>query len=691
MERIMGEVENEFEFQDEKLRIEPRVFVPDPDYYIPPKKKSAGLPPFCQDFIVGQQKRQPVAVKLDSIIIKGSKILAKHPKSEFVEGSIYLIAKTYFYKEEWLPCQIKCGELIDKYPIGKLSPDAHLLMAKALLIQRKFEEGKIVLSRTVDVAWQLKRYDILSEAFRLEAETYLYENDIEKALRPYRQAVVQGEDCKYKALWQTDLAALLYKIGKFERAYTEFKKVRKFCPEYVVEYESYLYEAECLAQMGKFKEANEILDDIYKDGKYKEWQKWAGSSKLDVARLMNLKDSTLLSDDSLLVLEKAADTMFTNSPPLSVYNFNRAIDYYGKDDYKGARNYFAKAKVAKSPIIYQADLMHKLLNQLDRKSKLDAYSQKEIDSLIKFKKLGTISDSMRCSLASGTYEIARVQEILQKNDSALYSYKTAMELAPNNDSLKGKYIFTYSERVRQSDPYTADSLLEILVDKYTYTPYGTEAMAKLGFTVSIAIDSAAELFESGHSSMKFGNYPLAITLMDSIYYKYPESDYAPKSLYTIGWIYETHYNDPNEALCYYQLLVRDYPNSEYAKEVTYSVDLNTVLATSAAIPDTLKPRGIVQSQKRFKFDEVKIDPNLNAKQTETSPLNMTPEEMIKNPGKLFQKARDLLKDPLQKIKEQGAELIKDPKSLIKIQNPLDQFKKQQDSTKTIPQDTLKNK
>ncbi len=687
----MKEVENEFEFQDENLRSEPRVFVTDPDYYIPPKKKSAGLPPFCQDFIVGQQKRQPVAVKLDSIIIKGSKILAKHPKSEFVQGSIYLIAKTYFYREEWLPCQIKCGELIDKFPIGKLSPDAHLLMAKALLIQRKFEEGKLVLSRCVDVAWQLKRYDILSEAFRLEAETYLYEGDIENAIRPYRQAVTQGEDCKYKALWQTDLAALLYKIGKFDRAYTEFKKVRKFCPEYVVEYESYLYEAECLAHLGKYKESNKILDDIFKDGKYKEWQKWAGTSKLDVARLMNLKDSTLISSDSLLVLEKGADAMYANSPPLSVYNFNRAIDFYGRDNYKGARDYFAKAKVAKSPIIYQADLMHKLLNQLDRKAKLSAFSQTEIDSIIKFNKLDHLPDSLRSSLASGTYEIGRVQEILQKNDSALYSYKTAMELAPVGDSLKGKYIFTYSERIREKDPYMADSLLEILVDKYTYTSYGAEAMSKLGFTISVAIDSAAELFESGYSSMKFGNYPLAITLMDSIYYTYPNSDFAPKSLYTIGWIYENHYNSPDSALCYYQLLVRDYPNSEYAKDVSYSVALNSVLVTNNAIPDSLKAKEINRTPKRFKFEEAKLDPNLNLKKSETSAIDMTPEEMLKNPGKLFQKARDLIKDPFQKMKDQGLELVKDPKSLLKIQNPLDQFKKQKDSTKTVPQDTLKNK
>jgi hypothetical protein len=294
-------------------------------------------------------------------------------------------------------------------------------------------------------------------------------------------------------------------------------------------------------------------------------------------------------------------------------------------------------------------------------------------------------------LASGTYEIGRVQETLHKNDSALYSYKTAMELAPEGDSLKGKYIYTYSERVREKDPYTADSLLELLVNNYTYTAYGTQAMKQLGFTVSVAIDSAAELFESGYSSMKFGNYPLAITLMDSIYYTYPNSLYAPKSLYTIGWIYENHYHSPDSALCYYQLLVRDYPKSEYAKEVTYSVDLHSVLVTEKAIPDTLKAKTINQNQKRFKFEEVKLDPNINAKKTGTSAIDMSPEDMLKDPSKLFQKARDLIKDPFQKMKDQGKDLINNPKSMLKIQNPADQFKKQKDSTKTTPKDTLNNK
>jgi hypothetical protein len=76
-ERLMKESENEFEYQDEKKRVMPRTFVVDGELAKSEEKK--GVPPFMTRFIINAQQRQPVSVKLDSIVIKGSKILAKHP------------------------------------------------------------------------------------------------------------------------------------------------------------------------------------------------------------------------------------------------------------------------------------------------------------------------------------------------------------------------------------------------------------------------------------------------------------------------------------------------------------------------------------------------------------------------------------------------------------------------------------
>ena len=68
--RLMKESEEEFEFQDEKKRVTPRVFIPEPVFKAPSAGKQ-GPPPFMDEFVITPQKLQPVKVKLDSIIIKG--------------------------------------------------------------------------------------------------------------------------------------------------------------------------------------------------------------------------------------------------------------------------------------------------------------------------------------------------------------------------------------------------------------------------------------------------------------------------------------------------------------------------------------------------------------------------------------------------------------------------------------------
>lgn len=670
MERIMKESEMEFEYHDEQLRENPRVFVPEPDAYIPPDDSKKGRPEFCREFIVTRQKRRPVETKLDSILIKGSKIMARHPKSNYIEGSLYLMAQTFFIKEEWLPAQIKCGELIDKFPAGEYSPDAHLLMAKSLIIQTKFREGRLTLSRTVDIAWQLKRYDILSEAFRIEAELYLYEGDKERAFRPYKQAVIQTDDCELRAKWQLDLAALMYKAGLFEKALEAFREVHRYCPDYVRTFEAKLYEAECLARLGRYYEAGKILKKLDKDGKYEDWRDLTANGILNMHRLMVLdSNETSVSADSLVALETAADTTFPNNPAVGAYYFERAVDYYKDNKLREAREYFSKAKVAKSPVLYQANLMHRLLNKLDRKSRIAEHTAGTEDSTAA--ELAGLTKDQKVAL--DLYEVGRVYEKLMRHDSALVYYRRALEKAPKDDPETGKYYLTYSEKIREKDPYTADSLLEILIEDYTYTDYGEVAMEKLNFVVSLAIDTAGELYESGYQLYKHSQYRFAVSQFDSLYRTFPTSDFAPKALYTAGYIYEDRLMQYDTALYYYKRLVDLYPTSEYAKDITYTIDFKEVTDAGIEIPDSLKKMRVDTYKLPKKFEKPVFDPNLNPPSSLTPAQELSPRDMLKDPKSIFQKGRDLLSDPLKKLKDlkkKGKDIIDDPNKALKEINPL---------------------
>ncbi len=644
-EKLMKEAEEEFEYQDEKKRVQPRTIVPDPKIQIE-LPRASGMPPFMQEFIVSRVKRQPVGVKLDSIIIKGSKLLAHRPKSNYVQDVLYLMAKTYFYKEEWLPSQIKCSELIDKFPDGDLSPDAHFLLSLNLIVQQKFYAGKIMLSRTVDIAWQKKRYDILSDAFRIEAELALFQNDVPGALKPYLQAVAQSDDGFTKAKWQIELASLLFRLGMFERAEKEFTVALKYKPDYLGIFEANLFRAASMIRLGKIGEAEKILDKLDNDGKFTEWKAYVLAQRMQIARF---------NDDvpAIEQYERTSDSLYNVHPASSAFAFERGMDLYEKNDYAKARMYFARARAHRIPIYAQADQMYQLLNGWD------TFTTKTFPALKRINDGEQLPDTSRKVLSYDLFELGRVHTQLRNADSALYYYSLAAKLSPAADTNTARYLYVWSHYLKKNDLRMSDSLLEVIVDKYPKTQFGRDAMSQLGYTAAFVLDSLNELYTSGRDLMKHGEYSFAISQFNKIFSQYPASKFAPRSLYNIGWIYEKPLQKLDSAFYYYSLLLEKYPNSEYAEDVKLSVLYLTALKSGEEIPDSLKTKQAVKYEKK----EIQLhDPNFNPNLPETKEKSW--KDMFK-PKNIIQGVKDMISEPVQEIKKF------DVKDLMPVGQPSD--------------------
>lgn len=663
--RLINEAEDEFSYQEEKKRVTPRVIIPEPKNFIPTLPKT-GPPPFMTEFVIDQTKLQPVKIKLDSIIIKGSKILANHPQSNYVEGSLYLMAKAYFYRNEWLPSQIKCGELIDMFPAGDLSPDAHLLFAENMLIQRRFYAGKNMLSRTIDIAWQKKRYDILSEAFRLQADLAIFENDIDGALKPYRQAIAQCDDNEQKAKWQVDMASIFYRLGRFKDAEKAFAKVNDYSPDYQGYFEAKLYRAQSMIRLGRFDEAESILSKLENDGKFTEWKSYVHAARMNAARFQK-------NDKELKAMEKFADSAYINNPSvLSVY-FERAVLAFQAKDYPEARKLFARTRSQKTPFFATSEKLFYLLNNWEQKHTIEDKTLKQV------KQGESPNDTVKILLAGNRFELARVHEELSNPDSALKYYKSALEISPEKDKNTARYLYAYSRMVKDTDPILADSLMEQLVERFPVTEYGKEALVKQGYTENFVIDTVADLYRSGNKLRNSKEYNFAVTQYQKIWNIYPTSGFAPKSLYALGWIFEKDIKNVDSALYYYQKLVEKYPTSEYAKDVQLSVTYLSLVRSGKPIPDSLKVR---QRIKQTKFNSVIMDQPI-----QTSPIDkkkedpkekaINPMDLLNDPSNFFKKAKDAIINP---------DILKPDINLPK--NPLNSFKK--DSTKiSVPDSTLK--
>jgi len=636
--RLIKESESEFEYQDEKRRVTPRVIVPEQKNYSQ-VSQTTGPPAFMQEIIIDQQKLQPVKIKLDSVIIKGSKILARHPKSSYIEGTLYLMSKSFFYQRDWINSQLKCSELVDRFPDGEYSPDAHLLFAQNLIIQRKFYSGKIILSRTVDIAWRKKRYDILSDAFRLEAELALFENDPQGALRPYRQAIAQSDDDAVSARWQLELAFLLYRLNRFEEAERMFAKVHTYSPDYLGEFEAYLYQAESLIRLKRFDEAEKILKSLENNRNYDEWAAYTYATKMQVIRQNG-------TEDEFAKTERYADSAYVNNPPVLAVYFEKGLELFDKKEYVKARLYFARTKNARTPFFATSDKMFNLLNSWEQKNN-------NINGLMSANpSFAKASDTVKLQFALNYFELGRVYDQLDMKDSAIVYYQKASEITPDNEPKSARFHFVYALAIEKLQPLKSDSLMELIVEKYPKTEYGKNAIKKQGYTASYIIDEAEDLFNSGSSLLLNKEFNFAITQFLRVFNEYPESSYAPRSLYSLGWLFENDLKIYDSSLYYYKLLLEKYPKSQYAKDVKLPVNYLLALQSGQPIPDSLKP---VERKKEAvkgpeKKDSITIERVPNEKvgkeqEREAGSMSIDPLKLMKDPSKILKDAKETITDP----------------------------------------------
>lgn len=645
IQRIMGEMKDEFEYQDENKRTKPRVRVPGLDSAKLIARENKIYQPqyqFLLAFTIERAKYQPVATKGDSVLLKGSKILANHPKSEYIEGTLFSMAETYFFRQDWIPSQQKCIELIESFADGDYSPDAHLLLSKDYLLQKKISLGKQMLSRTVDIAWYKDRYDILSQAYRIQAELALEEGDLDKAVAPYKQAIAQSEDDAVRAAWQVEVASIYYRMGKYDLAEEAFAKVENYTPDLLAQFESRLYRAACMVQLGRLDEAEQKFKELDDNRNYADWTSYIAAEKLALERAR----SADLSNPALIAKEKVADTSFIGRPELMAQNFQKAMEYFNKHEYEKALVYFAKAKVIRTPVYEVAVKYYSLLKQWeDQNLKLFNFRSMVVDR-------PGLSDSVKIMTAREMFSMARVHEQLGNTDSALTYYAMAFDSTAAADPERARYLYSRVRLVQKDDPDLADSLMEIINEKWPNSPYGKEAGLALGYASDVQPDDALELYRSAQSFRRISDYVYAGRQLRSIVDKFPQNKYAPKALYALGMMYERDVLNTDSALHYYGLLIEKYPKSEYARDVFASVEYALAKRNNTTVADSVLLRDLDQDlYKRAKAGETDvleqmIDKNKDALQI-TGPAGITLPNI---PGALpGGSMNDLLQQQLKKV------------------------------------------
>ena len=137
---------------------------------------------------------------------------------------------------------------------------------------------------------------------------------------------------------------------------------------------------------------------------------------------------------------------------------------------------------------------------------------------------------------------------------------------PNAMFALGGYYDIYGNSVK------ADSLYRYVYDNYKNVPIVNEAAKKLKLPeIDFKSDPASDEYLIAEDFLINNKFDQAISSLLMINKTYPKSQYAAKSLYTIGWIYENELFKPDSAFFYYDSLIASFNKSDYAKAVRAKV------------------------------------------------------------------------------------------------------------------------
>ncbi len=160
-------------------------------------------------------------------------------------------------------------------------------------------------------------------------------------------------------------------------------------------------------------------------------------------------------------------------------------------------------------------------------------------------------------------------------DSALKEYIDILEIDTSSIVLpKTLYAIGFICENYKRDTTLADSVYHRLVTNYPTHPLAKEIRQRKKSVDFYDPDvEASRVFQlAEHTYLDRGNYSSAIERFQTIKKDYPDSEYAPKSLLAMGWIYEKNLHSQQKALEIYKDLIDSYPNTVYARQVKKKVD-----------------------------------------------------------------------------------------------------------------------
>lgn len=575
---------------------------------------------------------------IKKIIEKCSNILQFHANSSYVDDALMMTGKCFYYQTNYQKALRKFNELLATQPNSELVLEANLWIGMTQIGMRDFDKGMNTLQDVMDKAEKLGNKKILEKTYITEIKYKISQQDDDGAISLLEDFLKASDNNTINAQAALRLGQLYEDNGDLTNAIKSFKRVDDYSPSYTVLLNSMLELGKAYRQNNEYQNSLDLFNSMRSESKYLE-----DFDKIDLQRGITLVDMNKLDEavEQLIYV----DTSYSKTPSSGLADYELAKVFENTySNFDSAYYYYKKSLSHALPLEYkkevgnQVELIEKYKNSLANLIKIhkdilyiekpetfvqdsleyinkleEEKKQKHIEEL---KKKGQglgrrfsrdtrktpqdlvklhppvrpkiTLDSLQNDLIKTKFEIGNLLFTeFNLPDSAIKFYHDILNNFPDS-YYQAKVLYAVgSYYLVKNDSVKADSLFNIIYDKYKNESIVNAAANKLNKPfIKINKDQEQPIYALAEEQLDNSKYDSSLFNLHMIYKHHPTSAYAPKALYTYGWILENKLNLPDSAAAVYDTLSKRYPNTKYTYAIKAKLSFYQARKSGKLEPDS---------------------------------------------------------------------------------------------------------
>jgi len=576
---------------------------------------------------LSNKARQNLEVSID----KSLKLLELYPNSKYVDDAQLLLGKCYYYQNNFIRARDYLYQLLDIYPQSELVPQAKLWLIKVDIQDEKYHNAEIQITNFLntnipdnikaEIYFLRARLYIRNNNYQEAINYYNKSIQVDKTLRPealfaigsiydslnnYHQSAIYfkkvfksnpGEPYNFTSQLKYGIA--LKKQNEIDLALDNFDELLLKDIDKQQEAKVRLQIADCLMLQENFQTALREYEDIianyprteesaiayYKLGNFFEQRmkyKKALQNYIQVEKEFSKSqyaDSAKIRQNALFKLFALKKVIYVSLHDTSeTKQISNKIVFPERDD-----TYFfedtstvslVKREDKDAQVDQQEDVSREeetrdrnLPHQSDLSQNRDKEESQKPEEVVnpEINKLDINKLDKNLFLLGEIFMLN-----FNKPDSALAKYNYIIDNIPESEyTPKAYFNSAYIYKTIKNDSLKADSLYNLIVDKYPDSEAAMRVQIKLGKAVPKSEDEIImEQYKQAEEFMLDKNNPQkACKIYKNIIKKYHDSDLIPKIYYSLGWCYENKLDSLNTAYVVYDSLLSKYPDSKYSKKI----------------------------------------------------------------------------------------------------------------------------